>query len=33
MQQELSNQEQIKILLKSGLTREDIDIMYAIGVF
>lgn len=31
--QPLSNQEQIKILLATGLTKEDIDILYAIGVF
>ena len=33
MTQELNNQEQIKILRAIGLTKEDIDIMYAIGVF
>ena len=33
MVQEMSNQEQIKILKKAGVTTEEIEILYAIGVF
>ena len=32
MQQEMSNQDKIKIFMKAGLTDDDIQTMYEIGI-